>query len=83
MSCGCTVDNTKGLTIVLVCCVTQAYSELCLLDAYIEIAMQTFAAEVFRPVRVLIIQHQQREVSVLVKGGRTLSGTLNRSSCVW
>lgn len=63
--------------------VTLAYPELRLLHAYVEVAVQAPAAEVLGPVRVLVIEHQQREISVLVEGGRPLSGTLDRSSCVW
>lgn len=61
--------------------VSPAYPEFGLLDAYIEIAMHTTPTEVLGPIGVLIIQYQQREVSVLVEGGRTLSGALNRGAC--
>lgn len=57
------------------------HPELGLLHTDVEVTVQSPAAEVLGPVRVLVIENQQREVLVLVEGRSPLCGALDRSSC--
>lgn len=45
------------------------YLKLGLFDANVVVAVQPLAAEVLGPVGVLVVEHQQREASVLVESG--------------
>lgn len=64
---------------------SRSYPEFSLFHAYVVITMQSLATEIFRPIGVLIVQHQQCEATILIErwSCSTLHGcTQNRCALI-